>query len=168
MKNVWKVLGILSVLAATTAHADFGYVDFSRVLQNSSRAKQEEKSLQALQKELEDQVTKVEKEITQLAERLQDPDYIDSLSQEAEQEQKARLRMMTEDRMRLIQQVTQRFQQAQQQILQTLGGMVAQASAEVAKTKRLNGVLNREAFFFADPAMDCTDAVTTLLDKQAK
>jgi outer membrane protein len=168
MKNVWKVLGILSILAGTSAHADFGYVDFSRILQNSSRAKQEEKSLQALQKELEDQVTKVEKELTTLAERLQDPDYIDSLSQEAEQEQRGRLRMMSEERMRLIQQVSQRFQQAQQQVLQSLGGLVAQASAEVAKTKRLSGVLNREAFFFADSSMDCTDAVMNLLDKQAK
>jgi outer membrane protein len=168
MKKTRNMLSLLALLAMTAAHADYGYVDFGRVLSNSTRAKQEEKTLQSLQKELEDQVTNVEKEIQSLAEKLQDPDYIDSLSQEAEQEQRTRLRAMSEERMRMIQQVTGQFQQAQQRVMQVIGSMVSQASAEVARVKSLSGVLNREAFFYVDPALDCTDAVISILDKAAK
>lgn len=168
MVKMRNVLSLLALGAMATAHADYGYVDFSRVLSNSTRAKQEEKTLQSLQKELEEQVTNVEKEIQSLAEKLQDPDYIDSLSQEAEQEQRTRLRAMSEERMRMIQQVTGQFQQAQQRVVQQIGLLVSQASAEVARLKSLSGVLNREAFFYADPAQDCTDAVISIMDKAAK
>lgn len=167
MGKMWKALCALSLAAAVNAQADIGFVDFGRVLQSSSRAKQEEKQLQSLQKELEDQVTNVEKGISALAEKLQDPDYVDSLSQEAEQEQRARLRTMAEERMRLIQQVTGQFQQAQQRIFQQIGALVSQAAAEVAKEKKLDAVFNRDALFFADPSIDCTDAVVKILDKQA-
>ena len=168
MLKMRNVLSLLALGVMTTAQADYGYVDFSRVLSNSTRAKQEEKTLQSLQKELEEQVTKVEKEIQSLAEKLQDPDYTDSLSQEAEQEQRTRLRAMSEERMRMIQQVTGQFQQAQQHVVQQIGIMISQASAELARLKGLTGVLNREAFFYADPAQDCTDAVINIIDKASK
>jgi outer membrane protein len=168
MRKTWMIASLMAMSTVAQALDDYGYVDFNRILTSSTRAKQEEKTLQALQKELEEQVNSVEKEMTSLAEKLQDPDYLDSLSQEAEQEQRNRLRTMAEERMRLIQQVSGQFQQAQQRIAQQLQMMVRQASAEVAKKKKLRALLNGDALFYADPALDYTDAVVELLDGEGK
>jgi outer membrane protein len=165
MSKIWRALSILSVGLSASLSAEIGFVDFGRVLQTSSKAKAEEKQLQSLQKELEDQVNKVEKEVNGLAEKLQNPDYVDSLSQEAEQDQRNKLRMMAEERMRLIQNVTGQYQQAQQRFYQQVGMMVAKASAELATTRKLDAVLNREALFYADPKIDCTDEIIKLMDK---
>ena len=124
-----------------------GYVDFQEVLTQSQFAKKEEQSLQALRADLEGQVTKLEKEMASIGEKLRDPDYIDSLSPEAEQEQKEKFRRLGEERMQLIQVVSQQYQQATQRFVANMAAQVSAAAAAIAKDEGLEAVFNKEALF---------------------
>lgn len=161
----WLALSLACVplLGAPT----LGVVDFNQVIHSSQKAQTEQKALDSLRKELEGQVTTIEKEIQTLSDQLKDPDHLDSLSQEAEGEMRLKLQGLAEERMRMIQAVTGQYQQAAQKYLQSIAQAVGQVSAEVAKKRGLQMIVNKESVFYALPEADCTQDVIQLLDSSS-
>ncbi len=144
--------------------ADFAFVDFGQFVQSSKIAQKEQQSLASLAKEFESRVNSLDGEIQRMVDQLKDPDYIDSLSQEAEMEQRHKLQMMGEERMRMAQQVQAQFQQAQQRTIQGLQGLVASAAAQLAEKEHYRAILTKDVAFFVASDLDCTAEIIELVD----
>lgn len=159
---------LLSFLCVVGQAQHLGFVDFHEVLTQSQFAKKEEQALQALRVDLEGQVTKVEQEIAKLGKQLNDPDFTDSLSHEALLEKKTEHEQLVQQRMQLIQAVSQQYQQAQQRFFSSMAAHVSSAAEVIAKEHHFEAVCSKEVLFYAEPSADCTAAVIRYLDAHAQ
>jgi outer membrane protein len=106
-----------------------------------------------------------EKQINELATKFNDPEFLDSLSPEAEEELKNKFRSLNEDLNRYQNQYYQVLNQSNMKIMQTLSNSINTASEKVAKEKKLSLIVNKEACFFTSATLDVTPFVVTEMDK---
>lgn len=161
---VTRYIALALLSAPMVFGADFAFIDFGKLMQTSKLAQREQQSLAILAKELEGRVNALDSEIQKAVDQLKDPDYIDSLSQEAENEQRQRLQMLGEERMRTAQQVQAQFQQTQQRTVQSLQGLVAAAASQLASQKHYKAIFSKEVAFFVDADLDCTAEIVEMVD----
>ena len=106
-----------------------------------------------------------EKELKEISTKLEDSEYLDSLSPKAEEELKARFQTLNEDLSRYQGQFYQVMQQANMQLVHKMSAQIARASEKVAKDKKIDYVINKEACFYYRPDLDMTQQVITEMDK---
>ena len=106
-----------------------------------------------------------EKELRELAAKLEDADFRDSLSPKAEEELNVRYQTLQEDLGRYQNQYYQVLQQTQYQLIQKISGNIAKASETIAKQKHLDYVINKEACFYIRSDLDVTNSVIAEMDK---
>jgi len=106
-----------------------------------------------------------EKQINELATKFNDPEFLDALSPEAEEELKNKFRSLNEDLSRYQNQYYQVLQQSNMKIMQTLSTSINTASEKVAKDKKLSLIVNKEACFFTSSTLDVTSFVVSEMDK---
>lgn len=140
-------------------------VNFSTCITNSKYGKKEQENFEALRKQLSSLIEDTEKEAKDLSAKFEDSEYLDSLSPKAEEEMKARFQTLNEDLARYQSQFYQVMQQANMQIVHKMNSQIARASEKVAKDKKLDYVINKEACFYYRPDLDLTDKVITEMDK---
>ncbi|MEM1283447.1 MAG: OmpH family outer membrane protein, partial [Chlamydiota bacterium] len=109
-----------------------------------------------------------EKHMSEIASKLDDPDYLDSLSPEAEAELKHKFRMLNQELSQQQQQLYQTLSQANFKVVQKLTDSVNEAAEKVAKDKNLDIVINEDACFFFSEALDITDSTVDVMDKDVK
>lgn len=144
-----------------------GVVNFKQAVERSKLGKQEQSSFEALKKQAEQVLQDKEKQMGEIAQKLDDPDYLDSLSPEAEAELKHKFRMLNQELAQQQQQLYQTLSQANFKVVQKLTDTVNEAAEKVAKDKQLDIVINEDACFFFAETLDVTDAVVDTMDKQA-
>ncbi|MBS0620933.1 MAG: OmpH family outer membrane protein [Verrucomicrobia bacterium] len=169
MKNRFLITALGLLLASTACAADSspscGVVNFATCVSDSKLGKQEQSSFDALKKQMSALLEDTEKQINELAAKFNDAEYLDGLSPEAEEEMKAKFRALNEDMNRYQNQYYQVLNQANMRVVQTLAAGINNASEKVAKDKKLNMVVNKEACFFYAPALDVTNLVIAEMDK---
>jgi len=172
------VCGVCSVMLCSAADSSavangqaksqnlrFGVVNFKKCVENSNIGKQEQTSFENLKKQMENVLGEKEKAMNDMASKFNDPDYLDSLSPEAETELKRKFRQQNQELAQLQSQYMQNLQQTNLKVIQKLNDLVTKASERVAKDEKLDVVFNEEAFFFYSPAIDITSKVVALLNE---
>jgi len=141
-------------------------VNFKQCVELSKLGKQEQASFEALKKQAESMLQDKEKVMTEIAAKLDDSDYLDSLSNEAEAELKHKFRNLSQEMNQDQQRLYNALSQANFKIVQKLTEEVTKASGEVAKKMGYDLVLNEESAFFFGAKLDITSEVTKLLDEK--
>jgi outer membrane protein len=140
-------------------------VNFSTCITDSKYGKKEQENFENLRKQLSSLIEDTEKEIKDLSAKFEDSEYLDSLSPKAEEEMKAKFQTLNEDLSRYQGQFYQVMQQANMQLIHKMSSQIARASEKVAKDKKIDYVINKEACFYFRPDLDVTTQVINEMDK---
>lgn len=165
------ILATLSTLSLSTAAMageaapTMGVVDFAKCVTDSKQGKQEQNSFENLKNQMSGMLQETEKQLTDLSTKLNDPEFLDGLSPEAEEELRTKFRMLSEEMNRYQNQYYQVLNQANMRVIQSLSSMINNASEKVAKDKKLNVVINKEACFFYSNKLDVTSSIIAEMDK---
>ncbi len=167
MKQLKFLCLALTFVVTTVLSADNNIraVNFKFCVENSKLGKQEQAAFEALKKQMETNLAEKEKSINELAAKFDDPDYLDSLSADAETELKRKLRSMSQDFSQLQNQYLQALQQTNMKVVQKLTEVVGKASATVAQRNQIDFIVNDEATFFATQSKDISQAVVGVMDE---
>lgn len=169
MKRFFSALFLASALmtgavAAETA-PNYGVVNFGACLSDSKLGKQEQTSFEALKKQMTTLLEDTEKQLNELSTKFNDPEFLDGLSPEAEEELKNKFRTLNEELGRYQNQYYQVMNQANMRIMQTMHTSINVAAEKVAKEKKLTMVVNKDACFYFTPGLDVTNYVINEMDK---
>ena len=165
------VLTLLTSLLCFTSVKSFaeqipyGIVSFPSCVTESKYGKKEQEGFDKLREQMAALVTDTEKKLNDLATKYNDPEFMDSLSPEAEQEMHAQAQTLSEERNRYQNQFMQVMQQANMQLMQTMNGHVQKASEIIAKKKKLPMVVREDVCFFYNPSFDITKSIISEMDK---
>lgn len=169
MKRKIQSLLAFSVLAfgslvADTANPKFAVVDVKICVEQSKLGKQEQANFEALKKQMETIILQKDKEVTELTGKLNDPDYLDSISADAETELKRKFRTLSQELGQMQTQYYQTLQQANFKVMQSIGEAIGTASDIVAKDQGLDFIINDEVCFFVNEKFDISKKVITQMD----
>lgn len=166
MKNL-LIAGLIAAgsLNAADASSKVGIVNFANCLTDSKYGKEEQSQFESTRKRMASLVEDTEKQLRDISDKLNDKDFLDGLSPEAEQELKVKFRGLNEDLSRYQQQFYSVMNQSQMQLLQTIQSYINEASEKVASSKNLNMVMNKDLCFFHAPSLDVTADVIKEMDK---
>lgn len=142
-----------------------GIVNFRKVVEASKQGKQQQAAFEGMKTQMESLLQDKEKSVNEIATKLQDADYMDGLTPEAENELKHKYRALGQELAQAQQQFLQTLQQANVKIVQMLSEDVAKAAGEVAKNKNLDLVFNEDAAFHYKPAIDISDLVVQKMNE---
>jgi outer membrane protein len=149
----------------TSAPVKVAIVNFKSCVEKSKMGKKEQETFEAMKKQMENILGEKEKELTAMANKLADSDYLDSLSPEKETEMKRQFRAQSQELQQIQNQYLQTLQQANVKIIQKIAEVVAKASSVVAKEMQIDLVLNEDISFFHGDRLDISDSVTVVMDK---
>ncbi len=158
-------LGLSTAAFSAESAPSFGIVNFGTCVSDSKLGKQEQASFETLKKQMSTLLEDTEKQINELSAKFNDPEYLDGLSPDAEEELKNKFRTLNEELSRYQNQYYQVMNQANMRIIQTLGTSINTASEKVAKDKKLTMVVNKDACFYYTPDRDVTNFVIAEMDK---
>jgi len=147
------------------ADATVGVVNFTTCVTDSKMGKQEQASFESLKNQMGTLLQETEKQLTEISQKFNDPDYMDGLSPEAEEDLKNKFRALSEDMNRYQNQYYQVLNQANMRIMQNINTTINAAAEKVAKDKHLTMVINKEACFFFTPQLEVTPLVIAEMDK---
>lgn len=162
-------MAMLAPLAAVTAHekgANIGIVNFGKCIESSKYGLYEQKQFESIKNQLQKAIQDLDDQLNTTSNKLQDKDFIDSLSPEAEKELKQKFQELGEELNRYQAQYYQIMQQANMKLMHTIADLITEASESVAKKAHLSLVLNKEAAFYYAPNLDVTDEVIVEMDKK--
>ncbi len=167
-KTLFSLLAIFGLCTSGFSAApqpSVGVVNFTNCMTESKLGQEEQKSFESLKSQMTSLVEDTEKQLTEMAGKFNDAEYMDGLSPEAEDEMKTKYRTLNDEMGRYQQQFYQVMQQANMKIMQTLAANIQEASEKVASDKKLTMVMNKEACFFSAPTLDVTNLVIAEMDR---
>ena len=139
-----------------------GVANFAQCVADSKYGKKEQEALENLKNQMQSLVQDTEKNLREVASKLQDPEHLDGLSPEAEQELRVKFQTLQEEMAKYQNQYYQVLNQANMKMVQNMGGRIAAASEKVAKDHGFSFVINKDACFYFD--QDVTSLVLSELD----
>ena len=157
------LVALLSALPMSVESAEtpmIGVVNFKNCIEKSKIGQAEQKSFEELKTQMGAVLEKTEKELEDLSKKLNDSEYLESLSTEAQNEVKGRFQNMGMELSRYQNQYYQILNQANYKLVQELGTKVADAA------KKLAFIMNEDAFFYYASTFDVTSDVISELDKR--
>ena len=160
----WLFLGCLAA-GSLSANEHVGVVNFATCVSDSKIGQEEQANFENIKKQLGAHLEQTEKELTTLAGKLNDPEYMDGLSPEAETALKEKIQGLNEELSRYQNQYYQVLNQANMKVVQLLSSKVNAASEVVAKEKKLELVVHKDVCFFYSAGLDITPAVVATMDK---
>ncbi|MCC5831792.1 MAG: OmpH family outer membrane protein [Chlamydiales bacterium] len=143
-----------------------GFVNFKTCVEKSKHGQQERNAFEAMKKQMTEVLEKTDKELEQIAKKLEDQDYMDGLSPAAEAELKQKFQGLSQDFARYQNQYYQLLNQANYKMLQTMHDEVSLAAEQIRERKKLSLILNEDSTFAFAPSLDFTDEVIKEMDKQ--
>ncbi|HRW58340.1 MAG TPA: OmpH family outer membrane protein [Chlamydiales bacterium] len=168
-KHVILVSTFLALIFSSAfASSNFGIVNFHTCITDSKYGQHEQKQMENLRKQWTSLIQETEKEFTAVSKKLNDEDYLDGISPEAEQELKNKYKALGEDLQKYQSQLYQILNQAQYFFIQKMNQNIGQAASEVAKANDLSMIVNKEACFYSNPKLEITKQVIDQMDKNYK
>ncbi len=174
MKKITLSLATLAMLMAcklpaeAAADTKVGIVNFKTCVEKSKAGKREQQNFETMKKQMESVLEEKEKSLNDISNKFNDPDYLDSLSPEAEAEIKHKFRVLSQELQQQQSQYYQVLQQSNFAVIQKMSEEISQASQVVAKEKKLDLVLNEEMSFFHAESLNISDEVVKEMDKAFK
>jgi outer membrane protein len=169
MKRFFSALflasGLMTAAVAAESAPNYGVVNFGTCVSDSKLGKHEQASFETLKKQMTTLLEDTEKQLNELSAKFNDPEFLDGLSPEAEEELKTKFRTLNEELGRYQNQYYQVMNQANMRIMQTLQVSINTAAEKVAKEKKLTMVVNKDACFYFTPGLDVTTLVIGEMDK---
>lgn len=166
MKKLLTALTLsLASFSLSANEVKVGVVNFNQCITDSKLGKQEQASFEAVRKQFINLIEDTDKQIKDLSAKLENPDYLNAITPEAEAEIKQKLNVLNEDMARYNQQYYQVFNQGQYKLAQTIFDSIKTASETVAAKQNLSMIINKEACFFNIPTLDLTSSVIAEMDK---
>ena len=162
MKKMLLLSCAALVLFSSQAKAEelkIGYVNVKSCIEKSKHGNDEKVAFEALKKQMTETLEKSDKELADLAKKLEDQDYLDSLSPAAENELKGRFEGLSQEFARYQNQYYQLLQQANYRMLSSLHEAISKASEEVRAKQKFSFILNQDSAFAAASAYDLTEEV---------
>lgn len=150
---------------SSTKPLKIAVVNFKTCVEQSKSGKQEQASFDGLKKKMETTLEEKEKSLTEIANKLEDPDYVDSLSPEAETEMKRKFRNLNQELSQLQNQYMQALNQTNVKVIQKLNDLISKASATYAQQNNIDTVLNSEGAFYSSPALDISKEIIAMMDQ---
>lgn len=151
------------------AHAEsknqIGIVNFGTCVSESKLGKHEQEAMENIKNQMTHLIKDIEDQLKDLTGKLSDSDFLDGLSPEGEQELKMKYAQLREEHERYQGQFYQVMQQANMKLVQTVSSYVNSATGKIAKAKKLNLVVNKDACFSFDESFDITQLVVDEMDK---
>jgi len=164
-KKSFLALGLLFGSCAFASEANIGAVNFATCIAESKCGKKEQENFENLRKQMSSLVETTEKQLKEISGKLEDSEYLESLSPKAEEELKAQFQERQEEMNRYQNQFYQVLQHANYQMLQKMNQNIAAAAEKVAQQKNLTHVVNRELCFYIAPEFDITSSIITEMDQ---
>ena len=150
---------------ASQKKQEIGIVNFTQCVTDSKIGKLEQQSMDNVRNQMASLIKDIEGQLTEITEKFKDPDFLDGLSPEGEQELKAKYQTLKEEYDRYQSQFYQIMQQANMKLVQTISSYVNTATDKIAKNKNLSLVVNKDACFSFDSTFDITTFVIDEMDK---
>lgn len=153
-----------------------GIVNTKKCLEESKVGKQEQANFEKMKKQMEAILQDKERDLEEIESKLNDEDYMDSISEEAASELKRKKRNIRTEGMQLQNQYLQTLQQANIKIVQKITSAISKASSQVAQEgidgQTFDVIFTDEACTYFGPHLDVTDRVVvkmnTLFDTEQK
>lgn len=140
-----------------------GLVNTKKCLEESKLGKQEQANFEKMKQQMESVLQEKEKALEEIESKLNDDDYMDSISDEAASELKRKKRTIRNEGMQLQSQYMQTLQQANVKVIQRLTDVIAKASAQVAKEtsngQPIDVIFTDEACTYYAPSLDVSDRI---------
>lgn len=145
-----------------------GVVNTKKCLEESKLGKQEQAAFEKMKTQMESVLQEKEKTLEELETKLNDDDYMDSISEEVAGELKRKKRTIRNEGMQLQSQYMQTLQQANMKIIQKLTEVIGKASAQVAKDttsgEPVDIIFTDEACTYFVPRLDVTSRVVAKMN----
>lgn len=141
-----------------------GSINFKKVIDESKYGKQEQANFESLKKQMEAVLEGKEKVLNEMAEKLGNSDYLDSLSEDAEEEFKDKFRTLSQEFAQIQSQYYQSLNQTNMKILQQLQDIVAKAAEQVAKENSYDIILSDESGFYFSKS-DVSEKIISVMDE---
>jgi outer membrane protein len=154
-----------AVASEQSSHTKIATVNFKYVVENSKVGKQEQANFEGMKKKMESSLEEREKVITEMSKQLNDADFLDTLSPEAETDLKRKFRSLSQEMSQLQNQYYQTLSQANFKVVQMISEVIGKASGEVAKGKNIDLILNDEGSFYHSPSLDVSKDVVVKMDE---
>lgn len=169
---------VMALEPSSIKASKIGFVNFKTCIENSKLGQQEQTTFDMIKKQMESSLEDKEKSFKEkrkpyddLKTKLEDDNFIDSLSPEAEKDLKLKIETLTSElsqmqmqNQELQNQYYQALQQANTKILQKLAETVMKASSSVAKELQLDTVLNEDGCFYFNSDYEISDLVVKEMD----
>lgn len=140
-----------------------GIVNTKRCLEESKLGKQEQANFERMKGQMESILQEKERTLEEIESKLNDDDYMDSISDEAASELKRKRKAIRTEGMQLQSQYMQTLQQANMKVIQKLTEVISKASAQVAQDtttgQPVDIIFTDEACTFYSPRLDVSDRV---------
>lgn len=141
-----------------------GLVNTKKCLEESKLGKQEQANFEKMKKQMETVLQDKERALEEIESKLNDDDYMDSISDEAASELKRKKRAIRNEGMQLQSQYMQTLQQANVKIIQRLTDVISKASSQVAKDAAngqapIDVIFSDEACTYFSPRLDVSDRI---------
>lgn len=150
---------------ATAKDSTIGLVNFSTCITESKYGKEEQASFEQVKTQMTTLISDLEKQLQEIASKFNDPEFLDSLSPEAEQELKAKFQGLNEEYSRYQNQYMQVLNQANMKLIQVMNNHVNQASNSIAKEAKLSIILREDTCFYFADSYDITAKIVKEMDK---
>lgn len=144
---------------------EIGIVNFTSCVTESKIGKKEQDALDNIKNQMANIIKDIENQLNDISGKFNDPDYLDGLTPEGENEQKMKFQALREEYERYQNQYYQVIQQANMKLVQTVSSYVNSATDKIAKNKNLSLVVNKDACFSFRESFDITQDVIDEMDK---
>lgn len=141
-----------------------GVISFANCIQESKYGKQEQSNIKAMESQIISLIEDTEKQLQEIANKLNDAEYIDALSPEGEQELKVKFQSLQEDLQRYRQQYYEFIKQANYKIMQTMTFHIKNAANIVSAKLKLDYILDDNSVICNNAGVEVTEQIIQELD----
>ncbi|MCH9632306.1 MAG: hypothetical protein S4CHLAM6_06380 [Chlamydiae bacterium] len=170
--NFFKSALFLALFVAMFGSADesprFGVVNFATCIEKSYLGQHENAKLESLRGEMVAMLESKQKDFQEVAEKLNDPDFMEAINAEAEKELESKARALSEELQLMGNQTDQALQQAYSKMFQNVKKEIDNACEYIAREKNYEYIFNKESCFYFKRPTDITQLVIQELDRHYK
>ena len=145
--------------------SNIGVVNFTNCIMESKYGKNEQGQLESIKQQWSSVIEQTEKELKDVAGKLEDQSYMEGLSVDAAGQLKTKYKTLNEDMAKYQNQLYQVLNQANYIFVQKMVGFINKASSEIAAQKKFSMVVNKEMCFYNKDGLDITKDIVTIMDK---
>lgn len=169
LKKKWvHLFAVAAFLTGSSLSAEnMGVVDAVRCLKDTKLGKEQEGKVKGLQEKMVKVLKEKEQSLNELAQKFNE-EYLESISEEEQGVMKEKFQTMGRELQSYEGNYYQTMQRAQKKMQQTMIEAIKEATAEIAKEKKLPYVINDDFLLYYEDSFDITEEVISLMNENYK